>query len=143
MYPYAPPPPVITSPADRHVSVNAILMLVMAFIHLCGLGSALLNIERFLHEHPSYVGSPFERGELVGQMSVYVVALVWALSGMIWAPLNAWALFTRQRWARTSSLVYWSVQCLSCCCFPFGAYGVWSLMREDVKGLFMYGPSPR
>src|SRR5687768_6917455 len=133
MYPYAPPSP--PSAAAKHVSANATLMLVLTFLHFCGLGSAIMNIARFLSEHPSYVGTPFERGELVGQMIAYLGALLWAVSGLVWAPLNAWGLFTKKRWARTSSLLYWGVQCISCCCFPFGAYGLWSMLRADVRDL--------
>jgi hypothetical protein len=139
MYPYAPAPHV-PSAAEKHVSANTVLMLVMTFLHLCGIGSAVMNIALFFREHPSSYGrSPFERGELLGQMIAFVGALLWAVSGLVWAPLNAWALSTRKRWARTSSLLYWGVQCVSCCCFPFGAYGLWSLLRADVKALFAEG----
>jgi hypothetical protein len=141
MYPYGPPPHV-PSVAEKHVSANTILMIVMAVLHVCGLGSAVMNIALFFHDHPSYGGSPFERGELVGQMIAYVGALLWAVSGIVWAPLNAWGLSKRTRWARTSSLLYWGVQCVSCCCFPFGAYGLASLLRADVKALFARNERP-
>lgn len=137
MYPYAPP---AAEPAPNaganHVTVNAVLMCVLAPLHLAGLASALMNITRFFHDHPSYAGSPFERGELVGQMIAYVGALLWSVSGLVWAPLDAYGLFTRAPWSRTSSMIHWVVQLLSCCCFPFGAYGPWSMCRGDVRSIF-------
>ena len=132
-------PPPVPRPGERYVRVNAIVMIVMTVLHFCGIGSVVMNVARFLHAHPSYPDAPFERGELAGEMLTFIAALIWALSGLVWAPLNAWGLFHRKRWARTSSLLYWGLQCLSCCCFPFGLYGLITLSRADVKELF--GPS--
>jgi len=140
MYPY-PVPQVAApeSPAEKHVRANAIVMLVMAFLLFCGIGSVVMNVAMFFHEHPHFLdasASDFQRGEQIGQLTAYGAAALWSVSGVIWAPLNAYGLFKRKPWARMSSLLYWGIQIASCCCFPFGAYGMWSLLRADVKQLF-------
>lgn len=138
MYPYvyaAPNPP---TDAEKHVRTNGILMCIFAFLHFCGIGSVILNLYVFSRAHHGFDHlSPNALGELIA----YGGAAVWAIGGVIWAPINAYGLFKRRPWARTSSLLYWAVQCLSCCCMPFGAYGLYSLTRPGVKSLFDYKSS--
>jgi hypothetical protein len=79
---------------------------------------------------------PAEGSEAAGFYSTFGCIGTWSLVGIVWAPLNAWGLYRRHGWARVSTLAYWIVCCFTCCGLPFGAYGVYALLRPDVKSLF-------
>ncbi|MFO0554022.1 MAG: serine/threonine-protein kinase [Polyangiaceae bacterium] len=71
---------------------------------------------------------------------VVVVAILvltaWLFLGLVWAPVNAWGLYTRRRFARTSTLVYACVSGLTCCGLLYAVYALWSLRRPGVKAMF-------
>jgi hypothetical protein len=60
----------------------------------------------------------------------------WALIGVVWTPINTWGLLTQKRWARMSTLLYWIGSMITLCCMPFAIYGIYSLLRPDVKAIF-------
>ncbi|NUP11449.1 MAG: protein kinase [Polyangiaceae bacterium] len=61
---------------------------------------------------------------------------VWMVVGVVWAPLNGWALLRRHRLGRVSTMVYAALSIFSCCGIPYAAYVLWSLTRPGVKALF-------
>jgi len=77
--------------------------------------------------------SPSEQlGTVIGTIGPGAGGLVTA----VWAPVNLAGLRRRRAWARTSSIAYHVVSLATCCCIPVGAYGLWSLLRADVRALF-------
>jgi hypothetical protein len=114
----------------KHITANKILLLVMMTLHIAGIGSALFNTANALGVFGRGLHAGPERN---GQLLAYALCGLWAVSGAIWAPLNAWGLHHKKPWARTSTMAYWAVQVLSCCCFPFGAYGLFAMTRKEVK----------
>jgi hypothetical protein len=121
-----------------HVTINAVMMAVFAFVHLCSIGSVAINLVAFYGGPDIFhtgAGRHANDVERTAAFATYMVALLWAVAGLGWAPINAYGLFAKKRWARTSSLVYWAVQIASCCCLPFGAYGLYAMLRRDVKTL--------
>jgi hypothetical protein len=46
----------------------------------------------------------------------------------------------RRPWGRTSALVYYGISLITCCCTPFGIYGLISLTRESVRAQFQRRP---
>jgi DNA-directed RNA polymerase subunit RPC12/RpoP len=141
------------SPAERHWRANAILQTIFVGLHLLCLASVVLNL--LLASWSGAPGNPFGTAFAPPQDSVEHGAFyatlgaigVWSAVGLVWTPLNAWGLWKRRPWARTSTLVYWIGSLFTCCCVPFGAYGIWSLLREDVRDLAgspapFVGPAP-
>jgi hypothetical protein len=117
------------------VTVVAVMMAVLAFLHFCGIGSGIVNLVA-LYGGPDVFRSGnghAQGGERMGQLVAYVLTLAWSVIGLVWAPLNAWALFTRKPWARTSVIAYSAVALATCCCLPFGAFGIYAMLRRDVK----------
>ena len=125
---------------ERHRRANAWLMAGMVAVHVLTALSVAVNLLLELtgkSEQAFGAGmSPATAGEQAGYWSTYVCVGGFALVGLAWAPINAWGLFKRRRWARTSSIAYWAASLLTCCCIPMGAYGLWSLMRKDVAAFF-------
>jgi hypothetical protein len=60
----------------------------------------------------------------------------WVIAGVVWTPLNAWGLYRRRSWARTSTLAYWWMSIPLCCCIPLGVFGIRGLGRPAVRALF-------
>jgi hypothetical protein len=118
---------------EGHVFANAILSIAMAVLHLGTIASIVLNVWFDFHRHGAFSTAEAER---VGRLVAWAVSLVWALAGLVWAPMNAWGLSKKRPWARTSTLVYWGFASILCCCLPGGGYGIWSLLRPDVRALF-------
>jgi hypothetical protein len=137
----SPPAPPAKSSAERHWTANAVLMSVFVALHLLTLASVCINL--FLVSWSGSHGSPLgplwtppETGaEQAGFYTAFVGIGAWSLVGIVWTPLNAWGLWKKRSWARTSTLVYWIGSLFTCCCVPFGAYGIWSLLRDDVRRL--------
>jgi hypothetical protein len=68
------------------------------------------------------------------------ILMAWAVAGLVWTPLNARGLWKRREWARKSTIAYWVIALPICCCFPVGAYGIWSLRRPGMRALFDADP---
>lgn len=62
--------------------------------------------------------------------------LVWIPLGMIWAPINAWGIATKKKWARASTIIYAVFGLITCVGTPYSAYALISLRRPDVKRAF-------
>lgn len=135
-YPNYPHP---TRLVPSMVTATAVLMLVLTFLHFCGIGSGIMNLVA------TYGGPDFLPGgqvrahggsERLGQLFAYVATLAWSVVGLVWAPFNAYGLFKRKAWARTSAMIYGAVSLATCCCLPFGAFVLWAMLRSDVKTYF-------
>lgn len=131
--------------AETHLLANAIVQAAFVALHLLTLASVLINLSMMVSG--SLAGTPLaelHRGaetgpEQAGQYGAYGVIGIWAFLGIFWTPVNAWGLWKRRPWARISTIVYWSGSFLTCCCIPFGVYGLVSLLRRDVADLFRRG----
>jgi hypothetical protein len=115
-----------------HVNVNIGLMFAMTLLHFATIVSATLNGLGMLVDLP-WSQPSHDSAELAGQASVYIIAGIAGVVGLVWAPLNAWALLRKKPWARKSCMAYWGFTGVFCCCLPGAAYGLWSLSHDDVK----------
>jgi hypothetical protein len=58
------------------------------------------------------------------------------VAGLVWTPLNAWALLTKKPRARMSVIIYSAIALATCCCTPFGGFTLYAMLRQDVKDYF-------
>ncbi len=65
-----------------------------------------------------------------------ITNLVWTPLGLLWAPVNAWGIATKKRWARISTIVYAASGLLTCVGTPYAAYALATLLRRDMKRAF-------
>jgi serine/threonine protein kinase len=75
----------------------------------------------------------------IGVVTVLIIGLtvlVWVPLGIVWAPINAWGIVTRKRWARASTIIYAVFGLITCVGTPYSAYALISLRRPDVKRAF-------
>ncbi|MFH1436248.1 MAG: hypothetical protein ABIJ56_11075 [Pseudomonadota bacterium] len=124
---------------EKHLRINAILMVIMSAAHGLMLLSVFINLilsyianqpGRPLGDvYPVPPGTP----ERIGFFGTFAALGLWCSAGIVWAPLNAYGLFKKRAWARTSSLVYYAVSLFTCCCIPLGLYGLWSLSGKDIR----------
>lgn len=117
--------------ASLHLVANVVLLALMTLLHLAGIGSVAVNLVMFFQK-PS-TRPLLEDPERIGNMIAYVLCGLWAVSGVIAAPVTAVGLAARAGWARGLGRVYWGLSLLTVCCLPVGAYGLWSLSRDDVR----------
>jgi len=130
---------------ERHLKANAVLMTCFVALHAVTVLSVLINLWL------AYQGSsgqgwisemyplPSSHSEQLGFFGTFACLGGWGLIGLLWAPLNAWALWKRKPWARWSTLLYWAGSLFTICCIPFGLYGLWSLLRPDVRAALESG----
>lgn len=125
---------------ERHRRANAWLMTAMVVLHVLTALSVVINLIGDLSGYSAELlgpaMTPRTTEEKVGHWSAFACIGGFAIAGLVWAPVNAWGLFRGRPWARISSITYWSASLLTCCCVPMGAYGLWSLLREDVADSF-------
>jgi len=107
-------------------------MLPLALLHFAFIGSAALNAASMVVEIPG-LPQATEPGEVAGRLMAYVLIASVSLVGAVWAPVNAYGLLAKRRWARKSTIGYWIFSGIFCACIPGAAYGIWSLTREQVK----------
>lgn len=118
---------------EGHIFANAILSIAMAVVHLATIGSISFNVWVDFHRYGSFSTA---EGERLARLVAWGISVLWALAGLGWAPANAWGLLNKRPWARTSTLAYWVAASILCCCLPGGGYGIWSLLRPDVRERF-------
>jgi hypothetical protein len=128
--------------AEKHVLANFVLQLGLVVLHLLTTASVVINLVLSVlalsGELPAelrYPSPPPGPGR-VAHFSTFACIGLFSVLGIGWVPINAWGLHKRKRWARTSTLVYWAASFITCCCAPLGVYGVYSLLRADVRALF-------
>jgi len=117
-------------PGLKRVRLNAWLMVAMAGLSALSVISVMLNL--LLEATGHGVSGHGNEAEAAGALGTFVCIGVWALVGLVWAPVNAWGLFQQKAWARRSTLVYWGCSLFTCGCIPFAAYGLWSLTRPEL-----------
>jgi hypothetical protein len=120
------------SAGERHLFASQLMMFCFIAVSLLSVASVAINVALMRHGFMS----PASQEEAYGSYGTFACIGAWALIGLVWTPLNAWGLFRRKKWARISSVLYWAGSFLTLCCIPFGIYGIYSLMRADVKELF-------
>lgn len=77
--------------------------------------------------------------ELVMGGLVIIGVMTWTgflLFGTFWAPINAFGLWKRQRWARRSTLAYAAVASVTCIGIPYAVYAFTTLRTEGARLLF-------
>jgi serine/threonine-protein kinase len=130
--------------ANPHVLIHTYASLVMAVFHL---GMSILFVLSLARDDATRSparstgsGDVDLNGPTVVLMVLALLALlvttVWIPLGLFWAPLNAWGLYRRQRWARVSTLVYAAMGLLSCFGTPYAIYALFSLTRPKVRASF-------
>jgi len=126
-----------------HVRLNIVLLAVMTALHvtLCAL---------FVMRGESPPSTPSSSGG-GGELDWYVpilgaifltmasASLIWVPLGAVWAPVNAWGLYKKKRWARVSTVVYAILGLATCIGTPYSAYALISLRRPEVKRAFEHG----
>jgi hypothetical protein len=120
------------SPAERHLLALQVLTMLMVGLHFMSIASVALNLAMAVS---GTTPAPASESEALGYYGAFACIGTWALLGLLWAPLNAWGLHRRQRWARISTFAYCTLTSLTLCCMPFGAYGIYVLLRKDVVAL--------
>ena len=127
-----------------HVRINVVLQGLLLLAHLLfAVGVAALVAEGTygsIGAGPPSADPAEAAGEVVGHWIAIVMLPIWSVVGLVWAPLNAYGLWKLRPWARTSTMAYWIMSIFSCCCSPFGLYGLITLLRADVKALFAAPP---
>ena len=129
------------SQAQIHITANFVLQIVMLLIHLLFAGSAIVNAVLFFYGDAGwgpYAEDAFNQGRRAGNLLAIVAIAAWSLVGMVWAPINAFGLWNRRPWARTSTSAYWFLSLLTVCGIPFALYGLLSLGRSDVREALSY-----
>lgn len=128
--------------ADRQIVALLVLLGLALVLHLAGAGSTLLNLTREAMDPNGIFTvmdgalSDAELGERLGRATGFALCGVYSLVGLVWIPINAWGIYGRRPWARVSTMVYFASTIPTCCCTPIGAYGLYALLRADVKQLF-------
>jgi hypothetical protein len=92
--------------------------------------SALLNSVLESATLPELSGaSDYELGRIVGHYAAFFWIAAASLVGAVWTLVNGVGLLKKRPWARRSTLAYWWVYSVVCCCFPVGIYAIWSPSR--------------
>ena len=134
-------------PAQRQTAERQLLAVLVSLgialtLHLAGVGSTILNLVREAMDPNgifTLVGgslTDYEAGERVGRATAYFVAGAYSVLGLVWIPITIYGVHTRKPWGRTSALAYYATTIPTCCCTVIGGYGLYALMRADVKQLF-------
>lgn len=72
----------------------------MLLLHVALVFAELKNTVEFLRSAPVVpASSPFDQGELVGQIVALAGAGLFGLIGLPWVPLNIYGLIAGRRWA--------------------------------------------
>ncbi len=122
----------VQSAGSKHITANAILMVLLSVGHLLSVGSVLLNVAARALDLPMFA-APRSDAELLGNLIAFAWMGVVAVVGTVWAPINAYGLFKRRPWALGATQAYWIFLGVLCCCLPGAGYGLWSLRRSDVR----------
>jgi hypothetical protein len=129
--------------AERQILAVVISLGIALVIHLAGLGSTLLNLAQEAMDPngiftvlDAHGLSDEEMGERIGRGVTFLACGAYSLLGLVWIPINAWAVYARKGWGRVSAMVYFVTTLPTCCCSLVGFYGLYALMRADVKQLF-------
>ena len=130
------PPEAPAKSAAGHLLANQILLGFAVALHALSLLSVAINVALAA---TGASPAPATDSEAAAFYGTFACIGVWSAVGLVWAPLNLWGLHRRARWARTSTVAYWSVSLFTCCCLPFGAYGIYALLRRDVRAVFEPG----
>lgn len=143
--PPAPAPVAPTESSERHVRANAWIQSFFILLHVLTFASVVINILLITvsAQADTSLGGlydvPRTTGGQVGFYGTFACIGIWSGLGLVWTPFNAWGLFMKRPWARTSTMIYWAGSLVTLCCIPFGLYGLWSLWRPDVAALFRPG----
>jgi hypothetical protein len=131
--------------ANPHLMLHTYASLVMACFHV---GMTLFCVDALMNDDgPSTPEVPSASSgdtsldgptivlTLLGLLAL-LVTTVWIPLGLFWAPVNAWGLYRRQRWARVSTIAYAAMGLLSCFGTPYAIYALVSLTRPKVRAAF-------
>ncbi len=130
-----------------HVRVNAAVQVLATPLHVAFLIGWNRKMEEVTtaREASSATSTSGEHNGFdvllgAGLVIVIMLAMGWLTLGVLWAPFNAWALLTRRRFGRISTMVYAVFAILSCVGIPYAIYALWSLRRPHVRALFAAAP---
>jgi len=114
----------------------AVIMVVQGVLHAWMLTSALRQPSAFLRiaEDMGDVRAAY----FIGLM----VTTGWVAIGVVWTPVNAWGLLTGRPWARKSVIAYCALAIPTGCCLPLCAYGLYAMLRNDVRDRSSTGAGP-
>jgi hypothetical protein len=117
-----------------HLRIHAALQSLFALIHLAFAAAVVTSASG--PPSPATTSSTTDpiSDVLVGGLVVWLlILLAWLLSGIFWAPLNAWGLWTRRSFARRSVLLYAGFAVTSCVGLPYAIYAFWTMSRPSVR----------
>jgi eukaryotic-like serine/threonine-protein kinase len=131
----------VVSRSEAHVVIHTYASLVMTLFHLV---MTVLMVRELATDSPtssdvSSGGSgdaSLDAPMIVLSFLAVLVLLItaaWLPLGLFWAPLNAWGLHRRQRWARISTLAYATMGLFSCFGTPYALYALVSLTRPKIR----------
>jgi len=145
--PYAPPvhapdPHDFARSGESALRIQFVLQIVMAVLHGLIVLSVFLNVALLLagvdlqelaSPSPSYGSRAYESGRIVGRALGFLLSFAWGFGGAIWCAVNASAIHKRKPWTYTSLRAYWIAAIASCCCAPFGIFGLIHLSKPELK----------
>jgi serine/threonine protein kinase len=130
-----------------HVRINAVVQVLATPAHLAfvigwnrKMGEVTTARETTSSTSSTNKSDGFDVMIGVGLVLTILLAMAWLTLGVLWAPFNAWALLTRRRFGRISTMVYAAFSIVSCIGIPYAIYAIWSLRRPHVRALFAAAP---
>lgn len=122
--------------ARTHLTILLVLQVILLVVHLLIGIATVVNASLFFYGDAGwgpYADDAFDQGRRVGNIIALLASGSWAAVGLVWTPLNAYGLWKRRAWARSSTSAYWMLSLLTLCWAPFAIYGLIALGRHDVR----------
>jgi predicted Ser/Thr protein kinase len=116
---------------DQQRRLNAVFQLMLWPFHVA-LNALMLFVLASPKDAPPVESGPATEF-LAGAMATWLIGAFltgWAPLGLVWTPLNAWALWRRRAWAYRSTVIYSLFTMPSILGTPFALYALVTLWRR-------------
>ncbi|HNS99930.1 MAG TPA: hypothetical protein PKL73_23430 [Polyangiaceae bacterium] len=126
----------VSTSGKTHLVANLVLQILMLVGHLMlGIGAAVSAVLFFYGDAGwgPFATDAADAGRRTGNLLAIIALALWSCVGLVWTPLNAFGLWNRRPWARSSTSAYWLLSALTICLLPLSVYGLLSLARTDVR----------
>ncbi|MEM9073826.1 MAG: protein kinase [Myxococcota bacterium] len=112
-----------------HLQVHIAFLVVLTPLHVAVLGWLTVEFLHTFHE-------PIPEDELDDDalsLAFACIVVMWAPLGTILAPLTAWGLFRRRRWAAITGVIYAAVSLPTVLVTPYSVYALLTLPGRRVR----------
>jgi hypothetical protein len=124
--------------AEMHITAHVLFLGAMFFLHLTLAVVVVWDVLSATGDAPPLVGI-----EWLEVVALTILAIGWVPLGLVAAPLNAWGLWRRQRWAYATTFIYAITALVAVVGIPYGAFALWSLRRPAVRAALGRAPRKR